>query len=96
MTQAIDDPTFLAFQVQPEQVELLAEPGTLELLDANVVDHLRSTGKWTLPRDRCSLLLVEIDGTAFYRYQVMQSVLVPLKSGRIEIPAIEAAIGILV
>jgi hypothetical protein len=38
--------------------------------------------------------VVEIDGTAFYRYQVMRSVLVPLKSGAIEIPAIEAAIGV--
>ena len=38
--------------------------------------------------------VVEIDGTAFYRYQVMQSVLVPLKTGQIEIPAIEAAIGV--
>ena len=38
--------------------------------------------------------VVEIDGTAFYRYQVMRSVLVPLKSGQIEIPAIEAAIGV--
>lgn len=38
--------------------------------------------------------VVEIDGTAFYRYQVMRSVLVPLKSGEIEIPSIEAAIGV--
>ena len=38
--------------------------------------------------------VVEIDGTAYYRYQVMRSVLVPLKSGEIEIPAIEAAIGV--
>lgn len=38
--------------------------------------------------------VVEIDGVRYYRYQVMQSVLVPLKSGEIEIPAIEAAIGV--
>ena len=38
--------------------------------------------------------VVEIDGTAFYRYQVMKTVLVPLKTGQIEIPTIEAAIGV--
>ncbi len=38
--------------------------------------------------------VVEIDGTRFYRYRVLQSVLVPLKSGSAEIPAVEAAIGV--
>ncbi len=38
--------------------------------------------------------VVEIDGTRFYRYRVLQSVLVPLKSGSIEIPVVEAAIGV--
>ncbi len=38
--------------------------------------------------------IVEIDGTRFYRYRVLQSVLVPLKSGSVEIPAVEAAIGV--
>ena len=38
--------------------------------------------------------VVEIDGTRFYRYRVLQSVLVPLKSGSVEIPAVEAAIGV--
>ncbi len=38
--------------------------------------------------------VVEIDGTRFYRYRVLQSVLVPLKNGSVEIPAVEAAIGV--
>ena len=38
--------------------------------------------------------VVEVGGTAFYRYQVMRSVLVPLKSGRLEIPAVDATIGV--
>jgi hypothetical protein len=38
--------------------------------------------------------VVEIDGTRFYRYRVLQSVLVPLKGGSVEIPAVEAAIGV--
>lgn len=38
--------------------------------------------------------VVEVDGTRFYRYQVLRSVLVPLKDGGIEIPAVEAAIGV--
>ena len=37
---------------------------------------------------------VEIDGTRFYRYRVLRSVLVPLKAGELEIPAVEAAIGV--
>ncbi len=37
---------------------------------------------------------VEIDGTRFHRYRVMRSVLVPLKAGELEIPAVEAAIGV--
>ncbi len=37
---------------------------------------------------------VEVDGTRFYRYRVLQSVLVPLKAGELEIPAVEAAIGV--
>ena len=37
---------------------------------------------------------VEVDGTRFYRYIVLRSVLVPLKDGRIEIPAVGAAIGV--
>lgn len=38
--------------------------------------------------------VVEVDGTRFYRYQVLRSVLVPLKGGGLEIPAVEAAIGV--
>ena len=38
--------------------------------------------------------VVEINGTRFYRYRVLQSVLVPLKSGSNEIPVVEAAIGV--
>lgn len=38
--------------------------------------------------------VVEIDGTRFHRYRVMQSVLVPLKGGSVDIPAVEAAIGV--
>lgn len=38
--------------------------------------------------------VVEIDGTAFYRYPVLRSVLVPLKEGSLEIPALEATIGV--
>jgi hypothetical protein len=38
--------------------------------------------------------VVDVDGTAFYRYEVLRSVLVPLKSGRLEIPAVEAVIGV--
>lgn len=37
---------------------------------------------------------VEVDGTRFYRYRVLRSVLVPLKAGPLEIPAVEAAIGV--
>ena len=37
---------------------------------------------------------VEVGGTRFYRYRVLRSVLVPLKDGPIEIPAVEAAIGV--
>lgn len=37
---------------------------------------------------------VEVDGTRFYRFQVLRSVLVPLKSGSLEIPSVEAAIGV--
>jgi len=37
---------------------------------------------------------VEVGGTRFYRYRVLQSVLVPLKAGELEIPAVEAAIGV--
>ncbi len=37
---------------------------------------------------------VEVDGTRFYRYQVLRSVLVPLKAGTIEIAAVEASIGV--
>lgn len=38
--------------------------------------------------------VVEIDGVAYYRYRVMRSVLVPLKPGSLEIPAVEAVIGV--
>jgi hypothetical protein len=38
--------------------------------------------------------VVEIDGTRFFRYEVMRSVLVPLKSGSLEVPEVAAAIGI--
>jgi hypothetical protein len=38
--------------------------------------------------------VVEVKGTMFHRYRVLRSVLVPLKSGSIEIPAVEAAIGV--
>ena len=38
--------------------------------------------------------VVEVDGTSFYRYRVLRSVLVPLKSGRLEIPEVAAAIGV--
>jgi len=44
--------------------------------------------------DQVTPEVVEIDGTRFYRYRVLQSVLVPLKSGSVEIPAVEAAIGV--
>jgi len=37
---------------------------------------------------------VEVDGTRFYRYRVMRSVLVPLKPGTIDIAAVEASIGV--
>lgn len=37
---------------------------------------------------------VDVDGTRFYRYRVMRSVLVPLKAGRIEVAAVEASIGV--
>ena len=37
---------------------------------------------------------VEVDGTRFYRYRVMRSVLVPLKAGTMEIAAVEATIGV--
>lgn len=37
---------------------------------------------------------VEVDGTRFFRYRVMRSVLVPLKAGTIDIAAVEASIGI--
>ncbi|MCA9666123.1 MAG: FAD-binding protein [Myxococcales bacterium] len=39
-------------------------PRALELLDVHVVDHLRASGKWPLPAERCALLLVEVDGDA--------------------------------
>jgi len=38
--------------------------------------------------------VVEIDGTRFFRYEVLRSVLVPLKSGPLEVPEVAAAIGI--
>jgi hypothetical protein len=38
--------------------------------------------------------LVEVDGTVFNRYRVLRTVLVPLKAGRLEIPPVEAAIGV--
>jgi hypothetical protein len=38
--------------------------------------------------------VVEVDGTRFYRYQVLRSVLVPLKAGAVEIPEAAAAIGV--
>jgi len=44
--------------------------------------------------DQVTPEVVEIDGTRFYRYRVLQSVLVPLKSGSVEIPPVEAAIGV--
>ncbi len=37
---------------------------------------------------------IEVDGTRFYRYRVMRSVLVPLKAGTIEIAAVKASIGV--
>jgi len=37
---------------------------------------------------------VEVDGTRFYRYRVMRSVLVPLKAGTVDIAAVEASIGV--
>jgi BatD DUF11 like domain len=44
--------------------------------------------------DQVTPEVVEIGGVRFHRYRVMQSVLVPLKSGSVEIPAVEAAIGV--
>jgi hypothetical protein len=38
--------------------------------------------------------VVEVDGTRFYRYPVLHTVLVPLKAGRIEVPAVSAAVGV--
>jgi hypothetical protein len=38
--------------------------------------------------------VVEVEGTRFYRYEVLRSVLVPLKAGRLEVPEVTAAIGV--
>ncbi len=38
--------------------------------------------------------IVEVDGRRFYRYEVLRSVLVPLKTGRVEVPEAAAAIGV--
>jgi len=44
--------------------------------------------------DQVTPEVVEVDGTRFHRYRVLRSVLVPLKAGPLEIPAVEAAIGV--
>jgi hypothetical protein len=44
--------------------------------------------------DQVTPEMVEIEGTRFFRYRVLQSVLVPLKGGSFEIPAVEATIGV--
>jgi hypothetical protein len=38
--------------------------------------------------------VVDVEGTRFYRYPVLRHVLVPLKAGTFEVPAVEAAIGV--
>lgn len=38
--------------------------------------------------------VVEVEGTRYYRYPVLHSVLVPLKAGQLEIPAVSAAVGV--
>ena len=44
--------------------------------------------------DQVTPEVVEVNGTRFHRYRVLRSVLVPLKAGSLEIPAVEAAIGV--
>ncbi len=54
--------TAAAARAVTAMVQRRLRPRTLELLDAQVLEHLRRKGRWPLPREAGALLLVEVDG----------------------------------
>jgi len=82
---------------QPLVATVFLDSTTGSIYDFNLRTAPSYPGFWAQRLDnpeQANPEVVEIDGTAYYRYQVMRSVLVPLKAGTIEIPAAEAAIGV--
>jgi hypothetical protein len=82
---------------QPLVATVYLDSTSSALYDFNLRTPPSYPGFWAQRLDNPEQIgpeVVEVDGTAFYRYRVLRSVLVPLKPGRLEIPAIEATIGV--
>jgi hypothetical protein len=82
---------------QPVVATVFLDSTTGSIFDFNLRTAPSYPGFWAQRLDnpeQTAPEVVKIDGTSYYRYQVMRSVLVPLKAGQIEIPAVEAAIGV--
>lgn len=82
---------------QPLVATVYLDSTTGSLFDFNLRTAPSYPGFWAQRLDAVEQEapeVVEVDGKAFYRYTVMRSVLVPLKGGRVEIPAVDATIGV--
>lgn len=81
---------------QPVTATVYLDSTTGSIFDFNMGTAPSYPGFWAQRLDTVETPpeVVKIEGKVFYRYLVMRSVLVPLKAGRLEIPAVEAAIGV--
>ncbi len=81
---------------QPVIATVFLDSTTSSIFDFNLRTAPSYPGFWAQRLDNLETPpeRVEIDGIVYYRYLVMRSVLVPLKAGRLEVPAVEAAIGV--
>ncbi|MCU0304635.1 MAG: BatD family protein [Thermoanaerobaculales bacterium] len=82
---------------QPLVATVYLDSTSSALYDFNLRTPPSYPGFWAQRLDNPEQIapeVVEVDGTGFYRYRVLRSVLVPLKPGSLEIPAVEASIGV--